>query len=226
MTDLLKALRKARREFPPIVKDQTNPFFKSKYAALDSILRSVTPTLDENELTLHAYFDDQDGRSILVMDLYHDSGEKMPTSRLWIRVKKTTKVDKDGVATITEDNPQDTGSGISYAVRYCIKTYLGLPLEDDDGNQASGRTQRPQQGQSRQPTTNEPQNDLGKLQTTVKDAEKAVLMESGKTMTVLRKELLGEGVALDMKDEAALKTYLALLTGDENESGGNEAASQ
>ena len=140
MTEILKALRKARREFPPVVKDQENPFFHSKYAALDAIIRAVTPALDDNDLTLLAGFEVIEGQSALWMELHHDSGESLPKSTLLIPVKKTTKTDSEtGEVTITEDNPQDVGSGISYMVRYSIKTYLGLPLGDDDGNRASGQ---------------------------------------------------------------------------------------
>ena len=140
MTEILKALRKARSEFPPVVKDQENPFFHSKYAALDSIIRAVTPALDGNGLTLLAGFAVIEGQSAVWMELHHDSGESLPKSTLLIPVKRTTKTDsKTGETTITENNPQDVGSGISYMVRYSIKTYLGLPLEDDDGNRASGQ---------------------------------------------------------------------------------------
>lgn len=153
MIELLKALRKARRGFPPVVKDQENPFFHSKYAALDSIIRAVTPALDDNDLTLLAGFEAIGRQSAVWMELHHDSGESLPRSVLLIPVKRTTKTDKKtGEVTVTEDNPQDVGSGISYMVRYSIKTYLGLPLEDDDGNRASGNRPEEQRRQPQQQT--------------------------------------------------------------------------
>lgn len=220
MNEILKALRKARAEFPPIVKDQSNPFFKSKYAALSDIIKTVTPTLDANELTLHAYFDDADGRTVLVMDLYHDSGEKMPTSRLWVRVKKVTKVDKDGAASITEDNPQDAGSGITYAIRYCLTTYLGIPVEDDDGNRASGNTRQPspttQQGtqapsqEQRKPSAGSgAEKGLEELRAAVAKATREILTASpGKSTKELRAEILGEDVELNVQDPMAMSKYL------------------
>jgi hypothetical protein len=161
--------------------------------------------LDANELTLHAYFDDQDGRSILVMDLYHDSGEKMPTSRLWIRVKKTTKTDKNGEVTITEDNPQDAGSGITYATRYCVATYLGIPLEDedDDGNIASGNTQNryakhpnhpPQQSQEQPRQAKAAEAEAGgfnAILTSVQDKERELLPSLTESRSGLRIRLAG-----------------------------------
>jgi hypothetical protein len=140
---LLKALRKFRKELDPIVKTAENPFFHSKYASLADIQQAIEPVLDANGLTLHCYFSEEEQGTMLCLNLYHDDGGMLPTSEYRIRCKQTeTKVKDDNKGTVTEttviDNPQDAGSGISYAVRYCISVYLGLTLADDDGNKASG----------------------------------------------------------------------------------------
>lgn len=149
--EIIKALRAFRKDVGAIPKNEKNPFFKSSYAALSDIQNAIDPILDVHGLTLHCYFKELDNGTALMMDLYHESGEQMPTSEFRIRCKQTnTKVKDDKKGTVTEteviDNPQDAGSGVTYAVRYCITVYLGLILgDDDDGNRASGNTQRRQQ---------------------------------------------------------------------------------
>lgn len=215
MIELLKALRKARREFPPVVKDQENPYFHSKYAALDAIIRAVTPALDDNDLTLLAGFEVVDGKSAVWMELHHDSGESMPKSTLLIPVKRTIKTDtKTGATTITEDNPQDVGSGISYMVRYSIKTYLGLPLEDDDGNRASGNRSQgkssdgKQQGKSDaqdKEKPDKPSDELTELQNATADLQKSVLIKTGLTLKELLEQAGASGI--DKSDIEQVRKY-------------------
>ena len=49
---LYTAFLKAQSEFPLIKKQDTNPFFKSKYAGLPSVLEVVLPILHKNNLSV------------------------------------------------------------------------------------------------------------------------------------------------------------------------------
>jgi hypothetical protein len=45
------AFRKAQSEMESVKKDQSNPFFKSKYANIESIIDCVTPIFSKNSLS-------------------------------------------------------------------------------------------------------------------------------------------------------------------------------
>ena len=112
-----------------IKKDAKNPFFKSTYASLPKIIEAITEPLAESGLALTMFPIDENSLYCLLM---HTSGQ-------WIDATYTMKPVKD--------TPQDKGSCITYARRYCISSILNLQiddiLEDDDGNKASGKVQTP-----------------------------------------------------------------------------------
>lgn len=109
-----------------IKKDAKNPFFKSTYASLPKIIEAITEPLAESGLALTMFPVDENSIYCLLM---HTSGQ-------WIDATYTMKPVKD--------TPQDKGSCITYARRYCISSILNLQIDDiladDDGNKASGKT--------------------------------------------------------------------------------------
>ncbi|NBW22702.1 MAG: hypothetical protein EBR82_83630 [Caulobacteraceae bacterium] len=52
MKNLFKALHAAKLEFPAIKKDMDNPFFKKKYADINSILEQVEPIMAKHGLMI------------------------------------------------------------------------------------------------------------------------------------------------------------------------------
>lgn len=119
-TDLLAA----QREMPKLQKTEENPFFKSKYVPLDQVLDKVLPVLNKHNLTLLQTpgFTD-DGKSTLITQLIHTSGETIQSTML-LHSKSA--------------DPQAQGSAITYARRYALTAMLGLAVgEDDDGNAAT-----------------------------------------------------------------------------------------
>ncbi len=108
-------------------KDSKNPHFKSSYASLEAVISAA------NEATqfglcftqeIDFEFNGDTGMTFVRTVLIHaPSGDKR-TSRTPIRSKDPT-------------DPQKMGSGITYAKRYGLQSLLGLPSEDDDGNEAS-----------------------------------------------------------------------------------------
>jgi hypothetical protein len=130
------ALVKAQAEIRPIVKDSTNPAFRSKYTSLDAIMEVVRPVLAKNGLiVVQSVLDTIDGEhstSIIVESrVIHSSGE-------WIA----------GVVQVPvmQQTSHGFGSALSYGRRYSLSALLSLASdEDDDGNGAIGQQQaRPQ----------------------------------------------------------------------------------
>jgi hypothetical protein len=127
------ALVKAQAEIKPIVKDSTNPAFRSKYTSLDAIMEVVRPVMAKHGLfVVQSVLDTIDGEhstSITVESrVIHSSGE-------WIA----------GVVQVPvmQQTSHGFGSALSYGRRYSLSALLSLASdEDDDGNGSIG--QQPQ----------------------------------------------------------------------------------
>lgn len=119
---LAEALSKAQGAMSGAVKDATNPFFKSRYADLESVWSACRKPLSENGLAIIQTTDFQDAAGIrIITTLVHSSGE-------WIR----------GVLPIMakDATPQGTGSALTYSRRYALAAIVGVFQTDDDGQQA------------------------------------------------------------------------------------------
>lgn len=120
ITELAKALVGFHKEVSKVSKDSTNPFFKSKYASLSTILETINAPLINNGLSIVQF---PEGEISLVTRIIHVSGE-------WMEATYQMKS--------TKETPQDRGSAITYQRRYAIGAILSLNIdEDDDGNKAS-----------------------------------------------------------------------------------------
>ncbi len=128
------AFIKFQKEVQPIIRDASNPFFKSKYVTLDSIIATVMPTLTANDLaimhTTEYIIDDR--TPLLCTRLYYKDGTFIQGNYPMLVKEK--------------DNPQQLGSAMTYARRYAMMAFLGIAPEDDDGNAASGGNGRAQAG--------------------------------------------------------------------------------
>lgn len=124
MKELLKALSKAKQEIKPILKEDTNPFFKSKYFDINSLLAQVEPILNSHGLMLLQPLTNivGDGRGEVVSTIYYvETGDKLESSM-----------------TLPDLNdPQKMGSAVTYYRRYTLQSLLALQADDDDGNAAS-----------------------------------------------------------------------------------------
>ena len=119
---LAGALNKAQAEMGGAVKDANNPFFKSKYADLSSVIKVIKEPFANNGLSF-VQFPMCDGQNAGVETiLMHESGEFLQSEFMLPLSKK---------------DPQGAGSGITYAKRYALQAMAGIPSEDDDGNLGS-----------------------------------------------------------------------------------------
>lgn len=121
IVNLSSALLKFQSEIKPVIKDASNPYFKSKYADLASILETIRAPLAKEGLSFVQFPSGDGGLTTLLM---HTSGE-------WIEETFSMRA--------VDSKPQTYGSMITYMRRYALASILGLSTEeDDDGNAASG----------------------------------------------------------------------------------------
>jgi len=115
---IYKKLAKLKSEVGAISKEETNPFFKSKYFDINGLIKHIEPLLDKNGLLLLQPIIDGEIASCI-----HDveTGEMVQSS---LRLPEF-------------DDPQKLGSCVTYYRRYTLQSLLGLQAEDDDGNKAS-----------------------------------------------------------------------------------------
>jgi len=127
--EIATALSTFQGKITAVKKDAVNPFYKSKYATLDTIWETIRKPLSENGLSVAQTMNVFGDKSLLETTLYHTSGEWISGIQLVNPVK---------------DDPQSLGSAISYARRYSLSALLGIVAdEDDDGNVATKPETRP-----------------------------------------------------------------------------------
>jgi hypothetical protein len=124
ISNLAKALTTFQIKVGSIKKDSVNPFFKSKYASLTTIIEHITIPLAESGLC-YTQFPDDAGLTTVLM--HSESGE-------YIQATYVMPVAK-------QNDPQALGSAITYARRYAIGSILGLAIDEDDD--ANAATQQP-----------------------------------------------------------------------------------
>lgn len=130
---LAGALANVQKSLKPAVKNATNPFYKSTYADLGSILDSCRDLLAANKLALLQMPSGDLNAITLTTMLVHESGEFISsTISCAARDHVNTKTGEVKPATV-----QDLGSTLSYLRRYGAAAMVGIVTEDDDGNQAS-----------------------------------------------------------------------------------------
>ena len=123
ITNLAIALSIVQGKLTYAVKDSNNPFFKSKYADLESVWDSCRNLLSENGLAVMQFPGEYyDGTMHLTTILTHKSGE-------WIG--------QDMSVPVTKPDAQGAGSALTYMRRYALAAVVGVVQADDDGNAAS-----------------------------------------------------------------------------------------
>lgn len=122
---LAPALAKAQAEMSGALKDAKNPFFKSNYADLNAVREACLPALMRHGFSVLQPTVNVNGQSFVRTLLLHESGEFISSDTLIVVAK--------------QNDPQAQGSGISYARRYGLQSFLNVAAVDDDGESAMGR---------------------------------------------------------------------------------------
>ena len=125
---LSAALVKAQAEMSGAVKDSANPFFKSRYADLESVIKAIKEPFAKHGLAYTQFPITSDAGIGVTTRLIHESGE-------WLEC--------GFFLPLTKLDPQAAGSAITYARRYALQAMAGIPAVDDDAEMAMGRTQKP-----------------------------------------------------------------------------------
>lgn len=123
MKNIIKALLEAQKQMGNAIKDSKNPYFKSKYADLNSIREACMPILNQNGIVVLQPTVNIEGRNYVKTLLLHESGEALESLTEIIYSK--------------QNDAQAQGSGITYARRYGLQSLINIGAEDDDGNAAS-----------------------------------------------------------------------------------------
>lgn len=125
------ALVKAQSNMSNAVKGSANPFFKSKFADLNSIREACIPVLNANGVSVLQPTTVIDGKLYVETLLLHESGE-------YISGVYEVVVGK-------QNDPQALGAAISYSRRYGLQSMVNIGAEDDDAESAMGRSAKPTQ---------------------------------------------------------------------------------
>ncbi len=121
-TNINQKLFNLQQEIGTISKDAKNPFYKSKYFDINSLIKQLQPLLKNHRLLLLQPIEED----MVVSKLICIDGTGGVISAL-----KLPEI----------NDPQKLGSAITYYRRYTLGSLLGLQAEDDDGNAASAKTE-------------------------------------------------------------------------------------
>jgi hypothetical protein len=131
IANLVAALSVVQGKMSHAVKDSANPFFKSKYADLESVWDACRSLLAENGLAVMQFpglYTDHDKSMSLTTIISHKSGEF---------------ISQEMSVPVTKADAQGAGSAITYMRRYALAAVVGVVQADDDGNAASNPQSKP-----------------------------------------------------------------------------------
>jgi len=121
INELANALCNAQSQMGGAVKDSANPFFKSSYADLTSVIKAIKQPFADNGLSYTQFPVSNENGVGVSTRLMHISGQ-------WLEMEYT-------LPTVKKD-PQASGSAITYARRYALQSIAGIPTADDDAESA------------------------------------------------------------------------------------------
>ncbi len=124
---LAMALVKAQAEMGGAVKDSKNPFFKSNYADLTSVIKAIKEPFANNGLAFIQFPISGEKSAGIITRLIHESGE-------WL--------EQDYMMPLLKNDSQAFGSILSYARRYSLSAMSGIPTVDDDAESAMIRVDK------------------------------------------------------------------------------------
>lgn len=123
---LAASLTQAQAKIGGAVKDAQNPFFKSSYADLGSVMSVCKGPLLEHGISVLQLVGSDGNGGYLETVLLHESGEFIS--------------DRMKLVCAKQHDPQAMGSAISYARRYALQSALFIPAVDDDAEHAMTTT--------------------------------------------------------------------------------------
>lgn len=130
INELLSALAKAQKGMLTAGKKSDNPFFKSKYADFNEIVKASRPILTDNGLSVMQVITDKGEYQVLETILGHCSGQYV-ISEVKINPAKA--------------DVQSLGSYLTYLKRYSYAAIVGVVISDEDDDGEDAMPEREQQ---------------------------------------------------------------------------------
>ena len=121
INELATALCKAQAAMGGAVKDSANPFFKSSYADLTSVIKAIKQPFADNGLSYTQFPVSDDNGMGVCTRLMHVSGQWLEDQFILPMVKR---------------DPQAGASSLTYARRISLSAIAGIPTADDDAESA------------------------------------------------------------------------------------------
>jgi len=121
-------LLEAQRNIGAAVKGSANPFFKSSYADLGTVMEVVKKPLNDAGLAV---------TQELSVKINQVTG--VPFNILNTTIRSESESITSSVAVPDMKDIQKLGGAITYLKRYALQALLFVPTEDDDGNSAAGK---------------------------------------------------------------------------------------
>lgn len=120
----LTAFAAAQAQMGSAFKNAKNPFLKNKYADLTAIQNAVYPAFHANGFAIMQSPGKDEFGPFVETTFAHISGDEY-SGKVYLEYKA--------------NDMQSLGGAITYARRYGLASISGVPIEDDDGNAATGR---------------------------------------------------------------------------------------
>ena len=126
INELAKALARVQAKMKPAEFDSVNPYYKSKYASLGSVIEAYKQAAEGEGISI-SQLPISDGWYVGVENvIMHDSGQ-------WISERFLMPLDAD-----SKNPTQEAGKAITYARRYGLAAMFGIYSDEDtDGNSPS-----------------------------------------------------------------------------------------
>lgn len=125
ITKIAPALVAIQKAMETVTKSAVNPYYKSKYADINSFLEVAIPVINANGCSLlQPTYSDATGHFVETY-IIHESGQFVASDPLRLELDKT--------------DMQKLGSSITYARRYQVQSLLGMRGEDDDAEESMNR---------------------------------------------------------------------------------------
>lgn len=134
MKNLAIKLLAFQKKVGAIPKNEVNPFFKSKYADINTYIEVVKPLLSKHGLVLLQPL----SRLTTHLTINGECAEKSAIRTILIDSESGEELSE--VTPLPENpDPQKMGAIITYFRRYAIQSMLCLEAADDDGQSVSGQ---------------------------------------------------------------------------------------
>lgn len=148
---IYKKLNEFKNKVGAVKKDGNNPFHKSNYSTIESVIDTIEEPLNLSGLGFYQSVKN----NVLETIIYDEETSETVTSEIPLILSK--------------QDMQQLGSAITYARRYGLVSMLGLEQEDDDSNNASGynnqnNSQNSNNNYQHKPQSNEPKQYITKEQ--------------------------------------------------------------